>query len=318
MAEAVAADSGSSQTVIDATVADLAGAMALFLSKQVPETPETPEPPVTLFSDVPYYGDFLNYTANTESIWEVKEEDGNYILGMSDYSNTSGQYVMIKDSTFQHFEIEFDAKSVAGDYPNDIMIVFGFTYVNNYSYIKLSSGVNESGAFTWYGGATVFSWLLEDDETRGVVDTVWTHYRMRCVDSDIQVYREDTLLFSVGPQTLLRYNGRLGVGTYYRNRAYFDNINVTRLTSTVGTEPDRERAGILFPNPARDAITIRGKERVVNVRITDLAGRPLKQILHVDGREQRVDVSDLENGIYLAALEYHSGERSVTRFIVQH
>ena len=51
-------------------VADLAMALAVFRSKMVPISP------LTVFSNIPYYGDFLNYTVNTKTIWEVAEENG--------------------------------------------------------------------------------------------------------------------------------------------------------------------------------------------------------------------------------------------------
>ncbi len=197
---------------------------------------------------------------------------------MSNYSTTSGQYMLINDSSFQHFEISFDARSVQSTYPSDIMIVFGYQDKDNYSYAKLSSEINQSGVFTRIGGPTKFSWLLEDYETYCVEDFEWTNYKMVALDSLITFYRNDEELFSVEPLESLRYRGKLGVGTYYRNQAYFDDLDVNRLISTVGIEDISDARFILYPNPSRDKITIEYDGDIKSLTILNLLGHTVKNI----------------------------------------
>jgi hypothetical protein len=310
-AENIGADSTSIQEDINAAVEALAMAMAEFKARMVPLTP------LTVFSDVPYYGDFLNYTVNTKTIWEVTEEAEDVIVGMSNYSTTSGQFMLINDSIFEHFEISFDARSLQGTYSSDIMIVFGYQDKDNYSYAKLSSEINESGVFTRIGGPTKFSWLLEDYETYCVQDFEWTRYKMVALDSLITLYRNEEELFSVEPQESLRYRGKLGVGTYYRNRAYFDDLDVTRLASTVGIKDIPDARFVMYPNPARDKITIDYDGKIKSLVILNLLGHAVKYIENPAGNGLEINISDLEKGIYLTRILNANGKYNTRRFIKQ-
>jgi len=310
-AEAVAADTTASQEEVDENVGMVALALSIFKSKMVPVAP------LTAFSDVPYYGDFLNYTANTKTIWEVIEEDDDVIVGMNNYATSSGQYILINDSSFQHFEISFDARSVAGSFANDIMIVFGYQDKDNYSYIKLSSDINESGAFTRVGGPTKFSWLLDDFETYGVEDEEWTNYRMEALDSVITLYRNDEELFSVDPQESLRYNGKLGVGTYYRNSAYFDDISVSRLISVLGT---RDITGVqlrIYPNPANDVLSVEHDSELRNLTIVNMVGQTMIKTGNINSRMTDIKISDLDQGIYIVRINTADDKTYVRRFVKQ-
>jgi hypothetical protein len=310
-AKNIAADSTSTQEDVNEAVEDLAMAMAVFKAQMVPLTP------LTVFSDIPYYGDFLNYTVNTKTIWEVTEEAEDVIVGMSNYSTTSGQYMLINDSIFQHFEISFDARSIQGTYPSDIMIVFGYQDKDNYSYAKLSSEINESGVFTRIGGPTKFSWLLEDYETYCVQDFEWTHYKMVALDSLITLYRNEEELFSAEPQESLRYRGKLGVGTYYRNRAFFDDLDVTRLISTVGIKDIPDARFAIYPNPAKDKLTIDYDGNIKGLVILNLLGHAVKHIENPAGNSLEINISDLEKGLYLARIVNIDGEFKTHRFIKQ-
>jgi hypothetical protein len=310
-AKGVAADTTATQETVNQAVEDLAIAMAIFKSKMVPISP------MTVFSGIHYYGDFVNYTVNTKTLWEVTQEAGDTIVGMTNYSTTSGQYMLINDSSFQHFDISFDARSVQGSYPNDIMIVFGYSDKNNYSYAKLSSEVNESGVFTRIDGPTKFSWLLEDYETYCVEDFEWTNYRMLSLDSLIIFYRNDTELFRVEPLESLRYVGKVGVGTYYRNRAYFDDLTVDRLKSTVGLRDISGMGFRVYPNPALDKITLEFDGHVERLSILNLMGHTVKSMQDPHEKSVVIDISELEKGIYLVRTVDENGGFRIGRLIKQ-
>ncbi|MEE9460545.1 MAG: T9SS type A sorting domain-containing protein, partial [Bacteroidales bacterium] len=310
-AESTAADTIATQEEIDDAVAELASALARFKAKMVPIAP------LTKFSEIPYYGDFLNYSVNTKTIWEVIEENEDLIVGMNNYSTTSGQYMLINDSSFQHFEISFDARSVQGTYANDIIVVFGYQDIGNYSYIKLSSQVNESGAFTRIDGPTKFSWLFEDYETYCVQDHEWTNYKMVAFDSVITLYRNGEELFSVEPQQSLRYKGKLGVGTYYRNRAYFDDLMVTPLHSTTGME-DISGAGFsIYPNPSQDILNVEYDGGLKSVIILNMLGQKMKQFENIDNQRMNINIADLERGIYIIKLATNDDSAAMGRFVKQ-
>ena len=310
IAETRLADTTATQEDINKAVEDLVYAMAQFNLSMIPFSP------LTVFSDVPYYGDFLNYTVNTKTLWEVIEEEGDVIVGMSSYSSTSGQYMLINDSIFHQFELTFDARSVEGTYANDIMIVFGYMDINNFSYAKLSSEVNKSGVFTRIGGPTRYEWLLEDYETYCVQDQEWTHYKMISLDSVITFYRDDEILFIVEPQQSLRYEGSIGVGTYYRNQAYFDDISVIELKSTGERKIEADKAFTIYPNPAHDLIIIEYDGTFQSFSIVNLHGQTIMQIPFKSDRKIEINIGDLEPGLYICSLVKMEGKTSMKRLII--
>lgn len=310
-AESVAVDTTALQEAINGAVNDLAMALARFQAGMIPITP------LTLFSDVPYYGDFLNYTVNTQTIWEVTEEGENVIVGMYNYATSTGQYMLINDSTFDHFEIAFRAKAIAGTYPNDIMIVFGYQDKDNYSFVKLSAEINESGVFARIGGSPINIWILDDYETYAVDNFDWNDYTMSSLDSVITIYRNGEELFSVDPQESIWYAGGLGLGRYYRNQAYFDDVSVTRLISTVGLKDIRDERFILYPNPAREVITAEYTWDLKSLMIINILGHTVRHIEKPGGNKAEIDIAGLERGIYLTRLVNTNGEYITRRFIKQ-
>ncbi|MDK2842596.1 MAG: trimeric autotransporter adhesin [Anaerophaga sp.] len=68
---------------------------------------------------------------------------------------------------------------------------------------------------------------------------------------------------------------------------------------------------ILFPNPARDFISIRSDKKVEEVRIFDMTGQPARVSRHFDGR---INVSALRSGIYIAKIRLTGNEFRILKF----
>jgi hypothetical protein len=223
--------------------------------------------------------------------------------------------MLINDSIFDHFEMTFKAKAIAGTYPNDIMIVFGYHDKDNYSYAKLSSEINESGVFTRIGGPTRFSWVLDDYETYAIDNLDWNEYKMTSLDSVITVYRNGEELFSVGPRDSIRYAGGLGLGTYYRNQAYFDDISVSRLVSVVGLEDLKDDGFRLYPNPAGDRLTLEYATDIKSLVVINMLGQPVKMIEHPSEKRTTINLATFESGLYLIRYIRANGHAITCRFI---
>ncbi len=59
----------------------------------------------------------------------------------------------------------------------------------------------------------------------------------------------------------------------------------------------------LYPNPATQFIRLQGAEQVRRVVIYNLVGKELKDIRLEEGRsDERLDISDLQRGLYLVQL----------------
>ena len=71
----------------------------------------------------------------------------------------------------------------------------------------------------------------------------------------------------------------------------------------------------IYPNPASEYVFIEGVEDIRTIRIFNLAGRAIKSI-DVAGLTRKIDVSDLDKGVYLMSIETSNGLIS-KRLIVQ-
>ncbi len=308
-AEAILADTNIIQADINESVTNLIDAIVAFKIAMVPILP------VTEFSDIAYYGDFLNYTVQDKTIWEVKKENENYIVGMSGINPTSGQFMLLKDSVFQHFEMTFKAKSISGSHPNDLMIVLGHHGEGYYSYVKLSSEINESGVFTRMGGPTAYKWLLDDYETYGVEDLNWNDYKLVSLDSMLTVYRNDDELFSVEPEDSIYYNGGIGLGTYYRNQAWFDDVSITRLASTMGLKSLMARPLSFYPNPAKDHLYMETAQGMECIEIYNIYGNKVFQSGKITTGLTDINLEAFSQGIYFIRVNWDDGYNGAYRFI---
>ena len=70
----------------------------------------------------------------------------------------------------------------------------------------------------------------------------------------------------------------------------------------------------IFPNPAQSMVNYRSTEEIVEITISDIAGKIIKQI-DASGSEGQIFVSDLCNGLYLMHMKGKSGSAQTIRFI---
>lgn len=262
---------------------------------------------ITQFSGIPYYGDFENYVPYDKTLWEVKQEGGNYIVGMHSTSNSSGQYMLVKDSTYTDFEITFKAKCIAGSEANDLMVVLGYTG-NRYSYLKLSAKLNESGIFTRLNGPTTYSLKIQDGKTLGVVGYDWNTYKIVSLHSGITVYRNEEALFSVAANPNVSYQGMIGIGTFYRNRAYFDDIAIRSILPTTNSLNDiLQNEIVVYPIPSLDRVNvvIPPEVTISKASVVDTLGRELD--LPCPSRSFEINVSQMPPGYYILRLQTQDG-----------
>lgn len=84
-------------------------------------------------------------------------------------------------------------------------------------------------------------------------------------------------------------------------------------TSTMN-KPRNEKI-TLYPNPAREQITIKGlEEELLSITVFDHLGRSVKTLTHLTSTT--IDIKDLSSGVYLAALLLKNGRKINTTFIV--
>jgi hypothetical protein len=84
-------------------------------------------------------------------------------------------------------------------------------------------------------------------------------------------------------------------------------------TSTIN-KPKNEKI-TLYPNPAREQITIKGlEEDVLSITVFDHLGRSVKTLTHLISTT--IDIKDLSSGVYLVAVVLKNGRKINTTFIV--
>ena len=138
---------------------------------------------------------------------------------------------------------------------------------------------------------------------------------MVSLDSVLTFYRNGEELFTVGPEASIYYSGGLGLGTYYRSQAYFDDVSVTRLTSTTGLKDPTLPAVMIYPNPTAGMLKLELGEEPDKLHIHSILGNKLYQM---DGRGNKLlelNLSDLEQGFYFIRIVWKNGRTGTYRFV---
>jgi hypothetical protein len=97
---------------------------------------------------------------------------------------------------------------------------------------------------------------------------------------------------------------------------FIDDVSVRRIEPPNGVK-DSEMYGFdIYPNPATTTVAIshNSNRRISTVTITDLSGRELQS--H-GGAVREIDVSGLNNGVYMARAQFENGAVAVRKLVVQ-
>ena len=73
--------------------------------------------------------------------------------------------------------------------------------------------------------------------------------------------------------------------------------------------PLKENDVVSFPNPTSDFMEfhLNGYNTIQSIRILDLRGREVKRLMNVNGRQTRINLDDLSNGLYMAEVMTEKG-----------
>ena len=75
----------------------------------------------------------------------------------------------------------------------------------------------------------------------------------------------------------------------------------------------------LYPNPAKDFLTVEGISEVERIQIVDINGRVIRTIdIEKDEIGRTLNVSDLMNGIYILKKINRNGQLEAAKFQVMH
>ncbi len=67
----------------------------------------------------------------------------------------------------------------------------------------------------------------------------------------------------------------------------------------------------IYPNPAQDYVTVSADERIMNIRLFNTIGQKMIHV-NADGYEEVIDLSGLQNGMYLLQVQFRNTTSTVT------
>ena len=89
---------------------------------------------------------------------------------------------------------------------------------------------------------------------------------------------------------------------------HFRHESFVTVISNIGINENQERAFEIFPNPCKEKISISGME-IRNVKIYNILGVEVKNIESSNSDKLEIDISDLNDGIYLVLINNHIPSR---------
>jgi len=113
---------------------------------------------------------------------------------------------------------------------------------------------------------------------------------------------------------------------YWRVRASKDGVytewSVTRnfriSGDGVGIEDIVDESSIsLYPNPTKDAFTVKSNAQIQLVQVLDVSGRVVRTQAFGSAKQGTIDVSDLQSGTYFAVIETSEGTQVVKPVVIQ-
>jgi len=92
-------------------------------------------------------------------------------------------------------------------------------------------------------------------------------------------------------------------------------IEYNSLLDTNDIYADSLKKSLVYPNPVSDFVTIESKKRITGIRVTDASGRSLKSIPVNNGLSEKIDFTELDNGIYFLEIDYQDKNSSSHKII---
>ncbi|MGB0166916.1 MAG: DUF7619 domain-containing protein, partial [Luteibaculum sp.] len=166
-------------------------------------------------------------------------------------------------------------------------------------------------------GASSHDFTFNVDDNRIIT---WEFKNINLPDSGTnQLASNGYLTFSMQPKS------GLALGTEIRNHAniYFD-LNppiitedaISTIQQTTGIGELAALGTQVYPNPARDAITVHAHKALEKVFILDQSGREVMRVELKPGK-QKIAISDLDAGLYILDFKTKQGESFHSKLLVE-
>jgi len=119
-----------------------------------------------------------------------------------------------------------------------------------------------------------------------------------------------------GSSTTMKIGAAVGSNMAWNDDIYSSSAEIT-VTGTAGITEVGNTELTIYPNPASGSIYLETKDglEITAISILDLTG---KEVLHLDedSIHSTIDISQLENGIYIGSVMSQNGAIHTKRFVV--
>ncbi|MCQ2326106.1 MAG: T9SS type A sorting domain-containing protein [Bacteroidales bacterium] len=258
--------------------------------------------------------DTLEFYGNGPEYVRILDENFNTLIEAryDTISNPNG--ITMFDPIFNFIEITFDSTIVvSGDF------YVNFTLNNNCTYDNATgegSGYQPAFCFFCLAGFTESPYVNPEAVlftcTNGE-DVKYPLPRLR-FKNDSTWYQSSDLEQLIGINTSLGITGSLypylaALSFYPKIDTAFDWATWNAQNSALNEIQEREKQINIFPNPAKDKITIESATEFECIEIKNLLGITQKS-LKVKGNKVTVTISDLEKGTYLVSIKTSEGNHT--------
>jgi hypothetical protein len=208
-------------------------------------------------------------------------------------------------------------------------------FLHDEGYFNLQHTMGQNWAVDIYMTSTNQIKYLDED---GIVNSQvigtyvndqWMHFQFT-VDIDLDTiltYKDGVLLHSSNfsnsldgaPSNhldIVNFYGLAGFNGVLNSHYFIDDFKVTAITGlTAVAALDNDPGITIFPNPAKEVLTLNAKAELEQLTITNPAGQVvLEQVL--SGQETQLSLADLTAGVYVVTVKSATGIRT-QRLVVQ-
>jgi hypothetical protein len=216
-----------------------------------------------------------------------------------------------------------------GDVSSGAYIIEFNIYLHEQGYFNLEHEQGENWAVDIYLTANNEIKYLDEDGSQNsqvigtYVNDQWMHFQFT-VDMDLDTiltYKDGVLLHSSNfsnsldgaPSShldIMNFFGLAGFNGVTSSHYFIDDFKVTSITGlTAIDEQETDPTITIFPNPAKEVLTLNAKAALEQVIITDLSGKQvLKQEL--SGQQTQLSLSEFSPGVYIVLVKSETGTKA--------
>jgi len=164
--------------------------------------------------------------------------------------------------------------------------------------LNLVSGQNygvSAWAKTKVNGNEAFSIMLGQGNT---ATALTTNLKDATVAADIYDKYSATFTVATAGEYFVGFHANSSASTM---TMYLDDIMIDDLFTGI-EKSDISNSISMYPNPAKNLLKIRSTTNISNIKIVNIIGQTVKDV-DVNATESRIEISNLENGIYLVSIK---------------